>query len=872
VIDPDIQRGMIKAAAAKELGITPEQLVALGEAQMVEDARRRRSTRGIRASDIEDAASFDLNEADVPSIIKEFDVDGGPSLNEYGLDQSDMVLKVDGDKDFTGKEQRRRDEYVKDLQYESEAKRGLFAEDFDEELTDKDPWHPMRNAQAELDDFVVKKKGVPLGFVKGPTGRYTKVSNDPDAKVKAMMAKRRGFGNEIVYDKDATGSSVNIDGLPRTTRGGFIDRNTEGELFYPGATNNGPNVGSGPGQSPIQSGNSNDIDMYKRLQTAVNTGQITDPVQLETAGRVMEEIKRRIQPGYDKAIIFDAGAKVAREDNARLPAARPASRRRADAESSVLGSFLPSNANFRGLGIQQVGLEGRMGGKKSYIKTVSARTQEELNNMPTARMVISPDDSIYGYADNQGNLINPSLVSDVDSPGNIPKSGDGPSTLMDVMELNQYQARTSGTYPQVDIGQQLGIFAQRLGKTGLVDSSVDLNVRNLEQAEALFAQAIAGGKAKGTKFNAFGKKDIVSDPGVMEMLAKMRYTSPEVAAFSNAMIQLELGNRNNVNLDRKNSYATTRGGYMPQHMMGYPHVDPNNRTGSVILGNDYIEFDRPDQMQDYQVGENISYANSRNAPQFRALSGTTMTDLPANEKAALLADAKRPYVGLLDGEDVPIAGKYDNPNYRFNSTGITNPRDIAVRLKAQAERRAEKNGRQVDRARLASNIRNNIAVTKRHAEAQNIPRTDAQPDAQAERSKRLAVQEHITRDLSSTRPHYKAPQKQQKYFDKSRTLEERIGANSLGISAPPPREEKGWVNATAVDAPNIPDLPEGYVPKSERKTRIDKIKSGLGSFTKDRQYQTGRRVGYGAAGLLGASAIAGLFSNNGNRREQEAQY
>lgn len=862
---------MIKAAAAKELGITPEQLIALGEAQMIEDARSKRSTRGIRASDVVDAASFNANEADIPSIIKEFDVDGGPSLNEYGLDQSDMILKVDGDKDFTNKEQRRRDEYVRDLQYESEAKRGLFAEDFDEEPSDKEPWRPKRNAQAELDDFVVKKKGVPLGFVKGPKGRYTKVSKDPDAKVKAQMTKRRGYGNEIVYDKDATGSSVNIEGLPRTTRGGFVDRKTEGERFYPGASNNGPNVGSGPGQSPIQSGQSNDIEIYNKLKAAVSSGQVTDPVQLETANRVLEEIKRRIQPGYDKAIIFDAGARVAREDNARLPAARPDFRRREDAAASVLGSFLPSNANFRGLGVQQVGLEGQMGGKKSYIKTVSARTQDELNNMPTARMVISPDDSIYGYADNQGNLINPSLVSDIDSPGNIPKTGDGPSTLMDVMELNQYQARTSGTYPQVDIGQQLGILSQRLGKTGLIDPSVDLNVRNLEQAESLFAQAIAGGKAKGTKFTGFGKKDIVSDPGVMEMLAKMRYTSPEVAAFSNAMIQLELGNRNNVNLDRKSSFQTTPGGYMPQHMMGYPHVDPNNRTGSVILGNDYIEFDRPDQMQDYQVGENISYANSRNAPQFRALTGTTMTDLPANERASLLADAKRPYVGLIDGEDIPIAGKYGNPNYRFNSTGITDPRDIAIRLKAQAERRAEKNNRQVDRARLASNIRNNIAVTKRHAEAQNIARTDAQPDAQAERAKRLAVQEHITRDLSSPRPHYKAAEKQQKYYDKSRTLGELIGASSLGISAPPIKEERGWVNATAVDAPNIPDLPEGYVPKSERKTRIDNIKSGLGSFAKDKQYQTGRRVGYGAAGLLGASALAGLFSNREDRRQEEAR-
>jgi len=308
---------------------------------------------------------------------------------------------------------------------------------------------------------------------------------------------------------------------------------------------------------------------------------------------------------------------------------------------------------------------------------------------------------------------------------------------------------------------------------------------------------------------------------------------------------------------------------MPQRTIGYPHVDPSNPTGSVILGNDYIEYDRADQMQDYQVGENISYANSRNAPQFRALTGTTMTDLPANERASLLADAKRPYVGLVDGEDVPIAGKFGNPNYRFNSTGITDPRDIAIRLKAQAERRAAKQGRQVDRQRLASNIRNNIAVTRRHLEAQNIERTDAQPNVQAERAKRIAVQKHLQRDVGSPRPHYKASEKQQKYYDKSRTLEELIGAEAMGIVAPPVKQQQGWVDATVVEVPNAPDIPEGFVPKSERQTRIEKIKTGLGSFAKDRQYQTGRRVGYGAAGLLGASALAGLLSNNGERRQEE---
>jgi hypothetical protein len=871
VTESEITLGAIKAAAAKELGMTQEQVVALGLAQMREQALAQRASRGMRPSDRADAAAYRFTDEGLEAVLKEFDVSGGPSLNEYGLDQADMILKVDTDKDFANAEQRRRDQYVLDLQYEDEAKRGLFAADFDEPVTEKEPWHPRRDNEPALDDFIVKKKGVPLGFVKGTTGKYSKVSTDPDAVVKAVMAKRRSKQTEKVYDKKAQSTSVNIEGLPRTTPGGFVERETPGELFYPGASNNGPNVGSGPGQSPMQSGVANDIDMFNRLTNAIQTGQITDPAQLIEAEALRSEIKRRVDPAYDKAIIYDAGAKVAREDNLRFSPERAAAAQRASSERSVVGTFLPSNANFRGLGDLEIGLEGRMGGKNSYVKTVPTKTKAELANMPIARMVISPDDSIYGYADSAGQLINPVNIPAPSSPINAPVSDTGASTLMDVMENNQYQARASGTYPQVAIGQQMALLKERLARTGLIDSSVDINIRNLEQAETLFNQALSSGRDKNVKFTEFGKKDISKNPGAMELLAKMRYTTPEVAAFSNALIQMELGNRNNVNLDRKRNFLTTPGAYFPQHNHGYAHADPSNLTGSVILGGDYVEFDRADRMQDYQVGENISYANSRNAPQYRKLTGSTLDDLPANERAAILSDARRPYIGALNGESVPIEGRKSNPNYRFNSTGMTNPQDIAVRLKAQAERRAKRNNRKVDRERLRSNLRNNLAVTRRQLESEAAPRINVEPDAQQERAKRLAVQEHITRDLGSVRPHYKASEKQQKYYDKSRTVEELIGANALGIPDKPIKEQNEREYSVEYQ-PNAPDVPEGFIPRSDRKGRMEKIKDSLISFRDKPQYRTGRRVGYGAAGVLGASALAGLFSNEKERRNQQEQY
>ena len=874
MIDPDILRGAIKRAAGNELGLTEDQVTAIEIDNLRQRVLENRAHSGINDAARRAANDFDFNAAEIPAVIKEFDVDGGPSLNEYGLDQSDMILKVSQDKDFTNSEQRSKDTYIQDLQYEDEARRGLFAEDFDDEPSDKAPWHPRRNNQPELDDFVVKNKGVPLGFVKNKkSGRYTVRSNEPDAKIKAVMAKRRSNANQTVYRENAASSSVQIPGLSYSGKGGFVDAKVDAELFYPGASNNGPNVGAGPGQSPIQHGKANDLDIFNKLTVAINTGQITDPNQLIEAEQLRSEIKRRIDPQYEKAIIFDQGVKTAREDSKRFSSEKASNNRRRNAERSVIGSFLPSEANLKGLGEQEVQLEGMIGGKKSYIKTISAKTAAEMRNMPLARMVVSPDDSIYGYADNQGNLINPSLVSDVENPGNIPKpTTQGPTSLMDVMELNQYRSRESGTYPQVDIGKQLGILSQRLGKTGLLPAEANLGVRNLEQTESLLNQAIEAGKSQGVKFNAFGKREIVNDPGVMELLAKMRYTSPEVAAFGNAMIQLELGNRNNVNLDRKNSFLTTQGGYMPQGMMGYPHVDPSNPANSIILGNDRIEFNRADRMQDYQVGENISYANSRVAPQFRSLTGTTLTDLPANERASVLNDAKRPYVGLVDGEDVPIAGQKGNPNYRFNKTGITDPRDIAVRLRAQAERRAQANNRKVDRTRLLSNIKNNIAVTQRHLDAQSTAAVSSEPDVKQEIAKRLGVQEHITRQISTNRSHYKPSEKQAKFYDSSRSLEENIGASSMGIEAPAKKEQTER-EYSVVDVPNAPDVPEGFIPKSERQNRIGKFKESLGSafnkYGKGNEYTVGRRVGYGGAAIVGLSGLAGLISGERENRNQE---
>ena len=80
--ESEITLGAIKAAAAKELGMTQEQVVALGLAQMREQALAQRASRGMRPSDKADAAAYRFTDEGLEAVLKEFDVSGGQSIND----------------------------------------------------------------------------------------------------------------------------------------------------------------------------------------------------------------------------------------------------------------------------------------------------------------------------------------------------------------------------------------------------------------------------------------------------------------------------------------------------------------------------------------------------------------------------------------------------------------------------------------------------------------------------------------------------------------------------------------------------------------------------------------------------------------------
>ena len=942
MIDPDILRGAIKRAAGNELGLDEDQVMAIeierlrerayegagGESDTERPTRERRSPRAIRPADRKAAANFNESKAEVPRILKEFDVENIAQNIEYGNDQSDFILTTADDEIRKSRDERRKDTAMLDQQYEEEARRGIFGIDVEEEPRDKEPYRPKRNAFPEEDDFVVKRKGgIPIGFVRDKDGLFRKPSRDPDAKVKAVMAKRRG-GQEVErYDPKYNGG-----------KGGFVKSVPEWkdrEQFYPGAANVGPSRDS---VLDGRSTRSNDLDIYNRLTTALNTGQITDPVQIQEAENLKRVIKLRIDPSYAKAAQFDEGVRTVRENSDALPAEEirrranlelridediqqsgaseggvpwrratsvtptsdyaareaaileslnkisPAAFGTRDTRASVEGVFLPSEVNFDGMGTEEIKLDGFIGGKKDYTRTVPRMLREEMENMPLAYFDPTLGDGGRGAYLNVegGDPLARQNVSLAPSAANTPDASqtvNAPrrSSLMDVMQDNWYNSRQSGQYPQANISQEISTLQSRLQGLGSLAPEGSLGIRSLAEAEALLNQVIAKGKAKGTKFTEFGSKKVVSNPDALEALTKMRYTSPEIAALSNALIQMKLADKMNVNLDRKESYNSRTGSYMPQDTVGQAVVDLGGAAGSVIPGKDYIQFDRPDAMGDYRVGENISFANQRNAPQFRKLTGKTLNDLPAAERAQALDDARRPYVGAENGVSVPIEGKFGNPNYRFNKTGITEPADIAIHLEAQAQRRADRNGKPVDTQALQNNITNNVAVTRRHQAGLATPSSISDEAGARSFQQRQEVLEHIQRPLSQARPHYRASDKQleRKFYDKGRTTEELLGVNAFGIPSPKGRQEPATPDYKVVDSPINIELPENYVPKSERQGKMGRIKESLGNafnkYGKDDQYKVGRRVGYGGAAVLGAAGLAGLINGERDKR-QEAQY
>jgi hypothetical protein len=520
-------------------------------------------------------------------------------------------------------------------------------------------------------------------------------------------------------------------------------------------------------------------------------------------------------------------------------------------------------------------------GKKDYISEIPITSQLDVASFPDAYKYPGADVYVsgpggeplvtdeyrylmkYGAAGRTAN--SPQLGETLNAPMN--------DSLQKLIEEQRYSARQSGTYPQVSIATELDTFAERLNKLKDLTPEGNLHVRSRDEAAGLLAQVAKAGKAKGTKFTKFGSKDIVKDPGAASIFAKMRYSGPEMQRLANALMQMEFARTSGINQSQKDAYAQG-GSYMPQKGVGSALVDLRSGIpGATTPGSHaYYNMNSPENMSDYAITDRLAFANSRNAPQFRSLTGEGSYGYDASpaEKEIALADAQRAFIGEIDGKKVPIMGDRSLPNLRFNKLGMTDAKDISIALNAQAQRRADANGKPVDTQRVTSNVRNAIAVADRHNMEQVQPPTDALGKAHQQQVR--AVHEHINRPKPDFQPDrkdvFEMNYERGRQWQDERNQEERMGMGRAGI-AQPPKATESKPNYTVQ---SLGDVQPHQMP--ERKDRIASIKSSLGnaySTASSDKYKVPRRVGYGAAGAVGLAGIAGLISGERDRRNQEEQ-
>ena len=557
------------------------------------------------------------------------------------------------------------------------------------------------------------------------------------------------------------------------------------------------------------------------------------------------------------------------------------------------------------------------GGYKDYIREMPLiRKQDDPNNFGYADLEISPSRGTL-YTDASGQPLGiqgpqmPASNANANGTSQALNAPQGGTTLLDVMERNQFTARESGTYPQVDISGEFKELETRLAAQGI---AVPGGIRTMEQAEAALGQVLAGGG----KFNAPGSRQIVDNPGAAEALEKMRYTQPEVARLSNALIQTELGNRQNVNLDRKAAYQAGLAAY--PYEMAQKTPDP---TGPLIAGPQQLSiaqrnaegvangrsdggivrpaFGESEAMGDFNAGPELESANSRVKPRFAGLTGENMEGTPEEKKAAL-ADAQRPYTGMVKGEAVGIEGKRDNPNLRYNRTGKTNEGDIRTALTQQAMERAKKTDKKVDMVQVERNARNAVAVQRRADEYAARPATTNEKPVSEEIARRKNIADHIGRE----KPVFKG-----RRDGVSETSRQQIAVESTGVPTylnmemPQQTRAPRMTNAmlgelAALNSAGKPEQGPTRPLTADLKAELNALDGGRGGGPKNpgggymvapdgpsnnRGYMSapegpgiGRRArnvrrGAGiAAGIAGAAGIGAAINNERQKREEEAMY
>ena len=601
--------------------------------------------------------------------------------------------------------------------------------------------------------------------------------------------------------------------------------------------------------------------LFEQIQTKLASGELQGDDAVK-AQRLLRSMSERVNPRAALLREADQGRAAVRASGKGFdPKIRAQNQA---AASSPVGRFIEAGNDER-IG-EVISAES---GYKDYMREVPILSAaDDPSNYGYADLRLNQDG--FRYTDPSGNPLAiqgpqmPSTATTASSSTNMPTGG---AQLLDLMEREQFSARKSGTYPQVDIGGELAVLTERLNALGVETPG---GIRNLDQAQALFDEAISTGQESGAKFNAFGSKEIVDNPGADELLAKMRYSEGDRARLSNALIQMELGNRQNVNLDQKAAFQA--GGAVHAYELARPTANP---AGPLLVGPQQLSiaqrnaemqqntspvFGAREAMGDFSAGPELEGLNSRVKPRMAGLTGENIEG-SAEERAGALEGAQRNYQGLVKDEPaVPIGGKAGAPNLRYNKTGETSQSGIRTALTQQAMERAAKTGKKVNLQQLEQNVLNAQAVQGRADEFDAAgPSRRAEAPITDELGKRRQVAEHIGRpkpEMASTaRP---------TGLNTTELQNVRLGGEIL--STRPSADQQAAVNVTVSGR---------AAPRSSRANRESSVLSNFGVTQNEaaaasapqavgRNNEPGRRIGNDIKNEL-AALNSGAYQGNPTR-------
>lgn len=170
------------------------------------------------------------------------------------------------------------------------------------------------------------------------------------------------------------------------------------------------------------------------------------------------------------------------------------------------------------------------------------------------------------YGEQDGDIIQLGEVNSAttDNALNAPKYTRGQEFIVGNLPASGRPGGTSFGYPSnISVGEQLALFGERMRGLTEYGTEAFADPRSLPEFEAAIESVLARGKKVGDTFYrkdpSSGKAAVVAEPGIEDVLYKLRYTENEKQALAAALLQLDVGQRQDVNLDLKSNFASRSG-------------------------------------------------------------------------------------------------------------------------------------------------------------------------------------------------------------------------------------------------------------------------------------------------------------------------